>query len=101
MNSHLNGLLAEMVTAGCHEPQFAYTEIGAEPGHASNVQRAGRLDQHNDGIQGSGSAECAQVGQEVGHRLRLHLKTRHGWCFAADDLVNQGWVFQQIADALQ
>ena len=63
MNSHLHGLLAEMVTAGGHEPQFVHTEIGAEPGHASNVQRAGRLDQHNDGIQGTGSAECVQVGQ--------------------------------------
>ena len=33
--------------------------------------------------------------------MRLHLKTRHGWCFAADDLVNQGWVLHVVADALQ
>ena len=101
MNSHLHGLLTKMVTSRGNQPQFAYTEIDAEPGHASDIEGAGRFDQYNDGIQCKGSAEGAQVGQEVGHRLRLHLKTRHGWCFAADDLVNQGWVFQLIADALQ
>ena len=63
MNSHLHGLLAEMVTSGGNQPQFADAEIGAEPGHASDVQGAGWFDQYNDGIQGTGSAECVQVGQ--------------------------------------
>ena len=101
MHSHLHGLLAEMVTAGGYQPQFAYPEIGAEPGHASDVQGAGRLHQHDNGIQGSGSAEGVQVGQQIGHRLRFHLKARHGGSLAADDLVHQNGVFELVADALK
>ena len=67
VHGHQHGLIAEMVTAWGHQPQFAHPEIGAEPGHASNVQGAGRLHQHDDGIQGSGSAEGVQVGQQIGH----------------------------------
>ena len=101
MHGHQHGLLAEVVTAGCHQPQLAHPEIGAEPGHASDVQGAGRLHQHDDGIQGSGSAEGVQVGQQVGHRLRFHLKARHGGSFATDDLVHQNGVFELVADALK
>ena len=67
VHSHLQSLFAEMVTARCHQPQFGYTEIGAKPGHASDVQGPGWLHQHDDGIQGSGSAEGVQVGQQIGH----------------------------------
>ena len=101
VHGHQHCLIAEMVTAGGHQPQFAHPEIGAEPGHASDVQGAGRLHQHDDGIQGSGSAEGVQVGQQVGHRLRFHLKARHGGSLATDDLLHQNGVFELVADALK
>ena len=36
-----------------------------------------------------------------GHRLRFHLKARHGGSFATDDLVHQNGVFELVADALK
>ena len=55
VNSHLHGLLAEMVAAGGHKPQFVDTEVGAESGDASDVQGTCWLDQYNNGVQGIGN----------------------------------------------
>ena len=39
-----------------------------------------------------------QVSDQIGHRLRLDLEARHGWCFTADDLVHQHGILALICD---
>ncbi len=56
MHRHLQGLVAEVIAAGCHQPQLQHqgpaAEIGAGPGHPTDVAGAGRLHQ-NDGDAGT------------------------------------------------
>ena len=47
---------------------------------------------------GEGSREVVQVGEQIGHRLRFHLKARHGWRFTADDLVHEHRIVALLAD---
>ena len=47
---------------------------------------------------GESSREVVQVSDQIGHRLRLDLEARHGWCFTADDLVHQHGILALICD---
>ena len=42
-----------------------------------------------------------EVAEQIGHRLRGHLKTRHRWGLTTHDLMNQGGIPQPIRDADQ
>ena len=48
MDGHPECIVTENLTTGIHQAQSVNAEIGAEPGHTSDVQRPGRLDEDND-----------------------------------------------------
>ena len=48
MDGHPECVVTEHLTTGIHQAQSVNAEIGAEPGHTSDVQRPGRLDEDND-----------------------------------------------------
>ena len=45
------------------------------------------------------SRHVVQVSDQIGHRLRLDLEARHGWCFTADDLVHEHGILALLCDA--
>ena len=104
MHGHLQGRFAEVITAGSHKPQLLNVEVGAEAGNAADVEGACRLHQHHHHIvhsidvNGVSSSEVVEVGEQIGHRLRFHLKARHGWRFTADDLVHEHRIVALLGD---
>ena len=105
MDGHLEGWFAEVITAGSHKPQLLNVEVGAEAGTAADVEGPCRLHQHHHHIvhsvevNGESSGEVVQVGEQIGHRLRFHLKARHGWCFTANDLVHEHGILALLGDS--